>query len=341
MELFLSYSSSESELAERLAYGLRDEGYSVFFDRSSLSPGESYHSHIRSAIDACDLFIFLISGESLSLGSYALTELGFAQQKWASPAGRVLPVMVSEVDFDTLPPFLNSITVLRPQGDLVAEIVAAACQLLPRHEQPIQVISSLSNTGWMLHFDIIANASIKEILYRFDDEEVFKSTGFFQSRDRRTGLAQPKSFVEVPLFKGSRILLIKFTDSADREYGPYTLNLDAVELIVVETKNLLEMTESSWVAFREYPPGRMRLYFTHLLSLRNGLKDIRYSVDNESLSKRVRLEPDWRGPGAPGIGPDDEVDVEIPMSAKFVVVKLIFLDGSEWPARQFEVVSAP
>jgi hypothetical protein len=78
MNVFLSYSSSERDLAERLAYSLRNEGHSVFFDRTSLPPGEGYHLHIRSAIDRCNLFIFLISHESLSRGSYALTELGIA-----------------------------------------------------------------------------------------------------------------------------------------------------------------------------------------------------------------------------------------------------------------------
>ena len=132
MNVFLSYSSPERVLAERLAYSLRDEGYSVFFDRISLPPDEGYDSRIRSAIGRCNLFIFLISRESVSGGSYALTELEIAQHKWASPSGRILPVMVSAVDFDTLPLYLNAVTVLRPQGDLVAEVVAVVSRLRQR-----------------------------------------------------------------------------------------------------------------------------------------------------------------------------------------------------------------
>lgn len=335
MNVFLSYSSSERELAERLACSLRDEGDSVFFDRTSLPPGEGYHSRIRDAIDTCGLFIFLISGDSISRGSYALTELGIAQHKWPSPSGRVLPVMVSEVDIDTLPGYLNTVTVLRPQGDLVAEVVAAVSRLRLRSAEAVQVITSLTSSGWVLNLDILGGEPIKEVFYRFAEDDTFRSTGFTQARDPRTGLARPRSFVEVPLFTGTRTLLVRYTDSADRESGPCTVILDAARLIVAETKNILEMTASSWVAFREFPEGRMLLYFSHLLSYKNGLKEIRYSVDGEPGSRRVRFTPDWSGPGAPGIRDDDEVVVEIPMSARFVEVTLVFLDGSEWPARRF------
>jgi TIR domain len=242
MNVFLSYSSSERELAERLAYSLRDEGYSVFFDRTSLPPGEGYHSRIRSAIDSCDLFIFLISLESVSRGSYALTELGIAQHKWDSPSRRILPVMVSEVDLDTIPPYLNAVTVLRPQGEIVAEVLEAVSRLRLRDVEPVKVTSSLTNAGWVLYFDILGYEPIKEIFYRFADEETFKSTGFTQVRDPRTGLVQPRSHLEIPLFKGTHTLLVKYTDSAGREHGPYTVILDAVKEIVAQTKDALEIT---------------------------------------------------------------------------------------------------
>jgi hypothetical protein len=381
MNVFLSYISSDREIAERLAPSLRDEGHSVSVDRAFITPGEDYDSHIRRAVEKCNLFIFLISPESVTEGSSALTELGIAQHRWDNPSGRILPVMVSEVDLDTLPPYLKAVTVLRPQVDLVAEVVAAVSRVhrqrkrvriywalvlfvpllsfgavLPlwfrwgnewsgtqprspavRKVAPVQVFSSLSNSGWMLNLDILADEPIKEIFYQFADEDSFKSTGLAQERDPRTGLARPRSYMEVPLFKGTRTLLVKYTDSSGREHGPYTLILDAVKLIVAETKNVLEMTKMSWVAFREYPTGRMNVYFSHLLSYKNGLKEIQFCVDNEPLSRLVRFTPDWSGPGAPGIGDDDEIVVQIPMSAKSLDVKLVFIDGSEWPTRRFAV----
>ena len=48
-------------MAERLALSLRGDGYTVFFDQSDIGAGEEYDSRIRKAIEACDLFVFLIS----------------------------------------------------------------------------------------------------------------------------------------------------------------------------------------------------------------------------------------------------------------------------------------
>lgn len=337
MDVFLSYSSSDRELAERLAYSLRDEGDSVFFDRTSLPPGEDYHARIRSAIDECQLFIFIVSRDAVSPGSYALTELGIAERKWPSPSGRILPVMTSDIDPDMLPPYLNAVTVLRPQGDLVADVVVAVGQLRLRHAEPVKIISSLTNSGWMWTFEILTHEAIKEIFYRFAEEDTFKSTGFTHVRDRRTGLAQPRSSVEVQLFTGTRILFVKYTTSAGRECGPYRVVMDGMQHIAAETKEVLETTGNSWVSFREYPEGRLLLYFTHLVSYKNGLKEIHYSVDDASLSQRVRFTPDWSGPGAPGIGDDDETCIEIPMASTYVEIKLVFVDGSEWPAKRFSV----
>lgn len=216
---FLSYSSPEHALAERIAYSMRDAGHSVFFDRASLPPGEGYDTRIREAIERCDLFIYLISPASVSRGSYALAELAIAKRRWASPSGRLLPVLVGEVDLDTLPPYLNAVTVLRPQGDLVPEVLEAVSRLNRSRRQvriywtlafciavfgatamwwrwpketsipspipspppvaypkgePIKIVSMLSNSGWMLHFDILTQNPIKEIFVRGADEKTFK-----------------------------------------------------------------------------------------------------------------------------------------------------------------------
>lgn len=337
MNIFLSYSSSDRGLAERLAYSLREEGDSVFFDRASLPAGDGYHARIRNAIDECQLFVFLVSRDAVSEGSYALAELGIAQRKWPSPSGRVLPVMAEDIDPEGLPPYLNAVTVLRARGDLVAEVAAAVGRLRLLQVEPVSVISSLANSGWMLTIDVLTHEPIKEMFYRFAEDDAFTSTGFTQVRDRRTGLLQPKSSVEVPLFTGTRTLSVRYTSAAGVDYGPYPVVLDAMRLIAAETKAVLEATANSWVMFREFPEGRLLLYVTHLIAYKNGLKEIRYSVDEGSLSQRVRFTPDWSGPGAPQIRDDDETCREIPMNSAYVDVKLVFADGSEWPAKRFPV----
>ena len=122
--IFLSYSSPQSEAATRIELSLKGEGHSVFRDRSALPPGESFDARIRAAIEESDLFIFLISRESVLEGHYTLTELRFAEQKWGHPAGHVLPVFTEPVPKEAIPEFLRAVTILQPMGDIAAEVTA-------------------------------------------------------------------------------------------------------------------------------------------------------------------------------------------------------------------------
>jgi hypothetical protein len=122
--IFLSYSSPQSEAATRIELSLKGEGHSVFRDRSALPPGESFDARIRAAIEESDLFIFLISRESVLEGHYTLTELKFAEQKWGHPAGHVLPVLTEPIPKQAIPEFLRAVTMLQPRGDLAAEVAA-------------------------------------------------------------------------------------------------------------------------------------------------------------------------------------------------------------------------
>lgn len=389
MNIFLSYSSNEAAFAEQLALRLDNERHSTFFDRRSLVPGEGYDEHIRDAIERCDLFVFLISQDSLSAGSYALTELDLARRRWPRAAGHVLPVAMEQFEHERLPAYLASVTVLHPAGDPIADIVAAVRRLQRRRwgrpvamalagtgviamaglmwwhgdtpptraERPadppmsrapvkesVKLIGMPVNTGWLLTFNIVGPEPVKEIFYRWADEATFQSTGFHQTLSQQTGLPLPRQQIETPVSATAphapRELLLKYTDANDLMHGPFTLSFDPQAQMVAWTKQVLDQTAGTWVSFREYPAGRRLLYFTHLLSYKNGLREIRYSVDDGSLTRRVRFEPDRSGPGASRLADSDQLFVEIPMSARFVEVQLVFADGAESPRRRFEVRSS-
>ena len=129
MDIFISYASEQRANAEEIALALRAEGHRPFFDRTALPEGEAYNARIREAVRDCDLFLFLVSPESISAGRYTLTELGFAEEKWRSPAGRVLPVMVRPTDSAAVPAYLRAVVILRPAGNVPAEVVAAVERL--------------------------------------------------------------------------------------------------------------------------------------------------------------------------------------------------------------------
>jgi tetratricopeptide (TPR) repeat protein len=129
VNIFLSHSRAQAAIAERLALSLRGDGHTVFFDQSDIEAGDEYDSRIRKAIDACELFVFLISPESVAPDSYPLAELGIAERRWPHPKGHVLPLVVQPVPIDSLPPYLRAVSVFDPQGDFVAESSAAIARI--------------------------------------------------------------------------------------------------------------------------------------------------------------------------------------------------------------------
>ncbi|HET9963068.1 MAG TPA: toll/interleukin-1 receptor domain-containing protein [Nitrospiraceae bacterium] len=128
--IFLSYAHEQRTLVEEIYWALCTRGYEVTFDRSSLNPGEEYHRAIQKAITACDLFVFLISPESVNQGSYTLTELQFAKEKWKNPSGKVLPVGVIPTDPTGIDPYLRAVTIFYPQGNIAADVAARVTALV-------------------------------------------------------------------------------------------------------------------------------------------------------------------------------------------------------------------
>ena len=125
MKVFLSYASEDRKVAEAIYLSLHGQGHTVFFDRTDLPPGQEYDARIRRGIEKSQLFLFLISPYALDAGSYTLTELGIAQKIWQHPAGRVLPVVVRSTPWDRIPPYLKSVTLLEPEGNLTATVADA------------------------------------------------------------------------------------------------------------------------------------------------------------------------------------------------------------------------
>ena len=125
MRVFLSYSSKDRELVEPIELALRGQGHNVFFDRTDLPAGEEYDVRIREAIERSQLFIFIVSAHSLAAGSYTLTELSIAEKTWTHPSGRILPVLLQPIALDQLPPYLKTVTLLEPQGNVAASVADA------------------------------------------------------------------------------------------------------------------------------------------------------------------------------------------------------------------------
>jgi formylglycine-generating enzyme required for sulfatase activity len=129
MRMFLCHASEDKSLVEPIYLALRAQGHTVFFDRADLPPGEEYDTRIRQAIEKSHLFIFLLSPAALDAGSYTLTELGIAQKTWEHPAGKLLPVVLRPTPLEQIPPYLKSVTLLEPDGNVAATVADAVYRI--------------------------------------------------------------------------------------------------------------------------------------------------------------------------------------------------------------------
>lgn len=129
MKLFISYASEQYDFADRLAIALTNEGHDVFFDADDLRAGENYNERLRTAVDDCDRFIYLVSPESIEAGSYARSELQMAKSRFKIAVGRIVPVMAVPTDYSKIPNYAKSVTVLEPEGDPVVAVLNRVAEI--------------------------------------------------------------------------------------------------------------------------------------------------------------------------------------------------------------------
>src|SRR2546425_6389404 len=105
--VFLSYARQDAVMADRIAADLQAKGISVWLDRDSLNPGESWVEQFEGAISRSDFLLFFISRSSLK-SKWALVEYRAAFTALRKSGGTtIVPVLLEEVG--QLPPFLASI----------------------------------------------------------------------------------------------------------------------------------------------------------------------------------------------------------------------------------------
>lgn len=198
-------------------------------------------------------------------------------------------------------------------------------------ENPVTLSAMQSNAGWGLTF--IVSDEAQEILWRRKGQGEFKSTGHQPNMRTASGLPMPVMYV--PLSDGAPgTFEVKYVDAKGRENGPYELVFDPAAQQLAQTKSILDMTANSWVAFRDWEDGVL-LYFTHLVSHRGSLKEVRYSLDSDALDRRIDLPPS--DPRNPYAMPDDYLPyVTVPKATRYVLVQVTYADGTTSEAHRFD-----
>jgi hypothetical protein len=164
VRIFLCHASEQHSLAARLATVLRGQAHKVFLDRDDLPPGNSFDDRIRQAIKKSQLFIFLVSPNAVEKNAYTLSELKFAREKWPSQADHILPIMVIDTPFDSIPAYISGLTIMRPEGNLIAEVLAETEKIRHRYRMRQVFIAS----SWTIAISL----SLLLVFYIFGTERI-------------------------------------------------------------------------------------------------------------------------------------------------------------------------
>jgi hypothetical protein len=94
-----------------------------------------------------------------------------------------------------------------------------------------------------------------------------------------------------------------------------------------QVKNILKITGDNWIVFRDFN-SRQLIYFTHLISWKCGIREIQYSLNNDSLSERFPV-PECNKLLPNNIGANDKILLERKLnSVTSVAVRLLFDDDT-------------
>jgi WD40 repeat protein len=79
LEVFISYSRSDSDFARRLNDALQELGKTTWFDQQSITSGVDFQEEIEKGIEQSDNFLFIISERSIT-SPYCASEVEYAQK---------------------------------------------------------------------------------------------------------------------------------------------------------------------------------------------------------------------------------------------------------------------
>jgi len=120
-DVFLSHAHADAAWVEGLARKLDDAGFSVWFDRWALVPGELFQSGMAQGLEQARACLVCASRETPS--GWLEQEIQHALNRQAAEPGfRVIPVLIPGADEEALTPYLKLRTWVDLRGGLEDEV---------------------------------------------------------------------------------------------------------------------------------------------------------------------------------------------------------------------------
>ncbi len=193
------------------------------------------------------------------------------------------------------------------------------------------LIPTRSNQGWIISVSLPEAATA--ISWRMNNDGPYVDTGLMASIDQRTGKPMPNPSFQIPTVNEPTVISIRYVDPRGNPAGPFDLPFDPTGALQQADKQILDQFWTSWVAF-DASGNTGLVYYTHILSYRCAVKEVRYSLNGASLDKKLDMPPcNEKDPYAlpDGVLPYFKVTKDVTSMA----VQVTYVDGTQSPVREF------
>jgi hypothetical protein len=186
------------------------------------------------------------------------------------------------------------------------------------------------NAGWSVTLSFAD--PVAAISWRFGESGPFRETGFLDTLDPGTRKRMPNPAVQLDADAPAGTLYVRAVDVNGIAMGPFPIRFEPAAALERDQRKILEMTSGSWLSFREF--NGLLAYYTHLVSYRCAIREVRVGIDSSVPDRKIALPPcDLREPLA--IPHKAEVHMRLPPGTKSMSVELTYRDGTVSEVKTF------
>jgi hypothetical protein len=179
------------------------------------------------------------------------------------------------------------------------------------------------NGGWSVAFSFAD--PVAAISWRLGETGNFRETGFLDVLDPRSRRRMPNPAIQLDADQKATTIYVRYVDASGAQQGPFPIRFEPAGALEREQRKILEMTSGSWLSFREF--NGLLLYYTHLVSYRCAIRQVRIGIDSTIPDRPVALPPcNEKDPMA--VPADVKPWINVPTSTGMVSVELTYRDGS-------------
>ena len=218
--------------------------------------------------------------------------------------------------------FVNA-SVLAAWLDQAERRVAALETSLSGAAAAVTARFSRSNSDWTINLNMPEEPS--EVMYRLGEGDIYRSTGYLDATDSRTGRKIVKTYLAISLETPATTILVKYRDLDGHEAGPFRIPLDPHGTILRQARETLDADKSDWVAFTT---GTTRdwAYFNTPMYTRCAIKKLEYGFNGPPNTEFPLPPCDFDNPSSTPA--DAQSAVKMSPEVKTISARITFIDGT-------------